>query len=146
MAARWEVKKVLEIPGCLQWLWDGALPMRPTDRGKRPYASTRGPWTVVMGKLKISFKPQCRHNQNLCAALSGYQVLIFFPQPGSGPAQGLSPRGCTQHMEPGGRGCPVRNWTPEGQEQPSGSVLTHSAGLAQGAVPRRPHCCSLAKG
>lgn len=96
-ATRWELKKVLEIPGCLQWLWDGALPMRPMVRGKRPYASTHGSWTLIMGTLKSSFKSQRGHNQNRHAALGGYRVLIFFPQPGSRPAQGLSPHGCTVH-------------------------------------------------
>lgn len=60
---------------------------------------------------------------------------MLFAQPGCGPAQGLSPCGCTQRAEPGGRGCPVRIWTPEGQEQPSGSALTHSGGLAQAWCP-----------
>jgi len=112
------VKNVLEILGCLQWLWDGALPTRPMDRGKRPYASRRGSQTLIMGKLKIVFKPQRRNNQNLRAALNGNGVFIFFPHPGSCPAQGLSPHSCAQHVQPRGRGCPVQILTPEGQEQP----------------------------
>lgn len=56
MAVRWEVEKVLEVPGCVQWLRDGALPTRPMNRGKRPCASTHGSQTLIMGKLQDQFQ------------------------------------------------------------------------------------------
>lgn len=117
VAARQEVTKVLEAPGCLQWLCGGALPRRPTDRGKGPNASaTCGSAAPAMGKPTVSFKPQCGHEENPYAALNG--AFFFFPCPGSHPARGLSPHGCAAW----GRRCPAGTGTRQGQEELRGAA------------------------
>lgn len=136
MTTRWEVKKVLEIPGCLQWLWDGAPPARPTDKGKKPYASasTCGSWTCY-GKTQGQLQTPHQTQEKCLLCSKQLRSPYFIPSAWLWSSAGIIPLWVHTAYGARGWGCPVRIWTPEGQEKPSDAALTHSVGLPRALCP-----------